>query len=61
MDSQPSQIDWALMLPLAILVLLGLVLAAARFNRDRFALPGYLAYFWIFLLICVITDFFSFT
>jgi len=30
-------------------------------SKGRFALPGYLAYFWIFLLICVITDFFSFT
>ncbi len=60
MGLESSQISWELMLPLALLLLLGLVLAAAGLSRGRFALPGYLAYFWIFLLICVITDFFSF-
>lgn len=54
------QPDWDLLVPL-LLILLGLVLAAARLSRGRFNLPGYLDYTWIFLLVCVITDFFSFT
>jgi len=54
------QISWDLLVPL-LLILLGLVLAAARMSRGRFNLPGYLNYTWIFLLVCVVTDFISFT
>ena len=61
MDLESMQISLELMLPLLLLVLLGLALVAVRLSRGRFALPGYLGYFWIFLLVCVITDFFSFT
>lgn len=56
-----SRPDWELMLPTLLLVLLGLLLAASSLSRGRFSLPGYLGYSWIFLLICVITDFLSFT
>ena len=55
-----SQIDWELLVPLLLLSLLGLGLAASGISRGRITLPGYLSYFWIFLLICVVTDFFSF-
>jgi len=56
-----SQLSWELLAPLLLLLVLGLALAAAGLSRGRFTLPGYLGYFWIFLLICVVTDFFSFT
>ena len=56
-----SRMDWELMVPPLLLVVLGIALATAALSRGRFPLPGYLGYVWIFLLICVITDFFSFT
>jgi phosphatidate cytidylyltransferase len=56
-----SQPDWELMLPTLLLVLLGFMLVASYLSRGRISVPGYLGYFWIFLLICVITDFLSFT
>jgi phosphatidate cytidylyltransferase len=61
MRSDQSQIGWELMVPLLLLAALGFVLAVARLSRGRFSPPGYLYYFWIFLLICVITDLVSFT
>jgi len=56
-----SRISWELLAPLLLLLLLGLVLAVAGLSRGRFVPPGYLGYFWVFLFVCVITDFFSFT
>jgi phosphatidate cytidylyltransferase len=44
-----------------LLLLLGLVILAARLSRGRFQIPGCLSYFWLFLLVCVITDSISFT
>ena len=61
MQIDPSQIGWKFLVPPLLLLMLGIVLAAAALSRGRFTLPGYLGYFWIFLLVCVITDFFSFT
>ena len=61
MQIDPSQIGWKFLVPPVLLLLLGILLAAAALTRGRFKLPGYLGYFWIFLFICVITDFFSFT
>ena len=55
------QISWELLAPLLLLLMLGLVLAAAGMSRGRFTPPGYLGYFWVFLFVCVVTDFFSFT
>ncbi|MEN8006261.1 MAG: hypothetical protein ABFS42_04565 [Candidatus Krumholzibacteriota bacterium] len=56
-----SQPNWELLVPPLLLLLVGLVWIAASLSRGRFTLPGHLGYFWVFLLICVITDFFSFT
>ncbi len=56
-----SQTNWELFIPALVLLVVGLLLTIEIMNKGRFALPGYLGYFWIFLLICVITDFFSFT
>ena len=56
-----SQTNVELLIPALVLLVVGLLLIAELMSKGRFALPGYLAYFWIFLLICVITDFFSFT
>jgi phosphatidate cytidylyltransferase len=55
------EIGWELLGPLLLLVLLSLVLLVARFRWSRLSLPGYLHYFWAFLLVCVVADFFSFT
>jgi len=55
------QTGWDMLVPLIVLLVVGLGLAAAALSKGRFPLPGYLAYFWIFLLVCVVTDFFSFT
>jgi len=56
-----SQTNGELLIPALVLLVVGLLLIAELMSKGRFSLPGYLAYFWIFLLICVITDFFSFT
>jgi phosphatidate cytidylyltransferase len=61
MPIDPSQVDWKLLAPVLILVMLGLLLIGAGLSRGRFRAPGYLGYFWVFLFICVVTDFFSFT
>lgn len=55
------QTSWEFLVPPLLLLLLGLVLVAAHFSKGRFNPPGYLGYFWIFLLVCVMTDIFSFT
>ena len=60
------QVDWLqagveLLVPLLFLLILGLVLVAGGLSRGRVTVPGYLGYFWVFLLVCVVTDFFSFT
>jgi phosphatidate cytidylyltransferase len=56
-----SQTNGELLIPALVLLVVGLLLIAELMSKGRFSLPGYLAYFWLFLLICVITDFFSFT
>jgi len=56
-----SQTSWELLAPLLLLLMLGLVLVAAGLSKGRFTPPGYLGYFWVFLLVCVVTDFLSFT
>ncbi|MCP4571149.1 MAG: phosphatidate cytidylyltransferase [bacterium] len=61
MQVDPFQVGWKLLAPVLLLLLLGLFLAATRLTRDRYRAPGYLGYFWIFLFICVVTDFLSFT
>ena len=61
MQIASSQISWELLAPLLLLLLLGLLLAVAGLSKGRFAPPGYLGYFWVFLLVCVVTDFLSFT
>ena len=61
MQIDPSEVGWKLLAPAVLLVALGAFLAVARLGRGRYRPPGYLGYFWIFLFICVITDFFSFT
>jgi phosphatidate cytidylyltransferase len=58
-DGSPIGLD--LLVPPLLLLVLGLVLVVARLSRGRFNTPGYLGYSWIFLLVCVITDFLSFT
>ncbi len=60
METGWSPIAWENLVPLLLLLLLGLVLLLARFSRGRFSLPGYLGYFWAFLLVCVVADFLSF-
>ena len=61
MPTDWSRISWELAAPSVLLLALGLVLVAARLSKGRFTPPGYLYYFWVFLLVCVVTDFFSFT
>ncbi len=58
---QISGADVELLVQPLLLIVLGLLLLAARLSRARFTLPGWLGYFWIFLLVCVITDHISFT
>lgn len=55
-----SQADWELLIPAIVLVFVGLLLIAGFLSKGRLTLPGYLGYFWIFLLICVIIDFAAF-
>ncbi|MCP4547697.1 MAG: phosphatidate cytidylyltransferase [bacterium] len=52
---------WVRLMPLLLLTLLGLLLAAARLSRGRFVLPGYLGYLWAFLVVFAIADHISFT
>ncbi len=59
--STPAAPDWPRIIPAALLLISGLVLLAARLSRGRLSPPGYLGYFWIFLLVCVVTDLVSFT
>ena len=61
MQIDGSQISLEILVPPLLLLLLSLVWVAARLSGGRIELPGYLGYFWIFLLVCVVTDFFSFT
>jgi phosphatidate cytidylyltransferase len=61
MQIDMAQINWELMVPPLLFLVLSLVLAIAALSRNRFPIPGYLGYVWIFLLICVVTDFYSFT
>ena len=56
-----SQADWGIFIPALVLLVAGLLLMAEAMSKGRFSLPGYLGYFWIFLLIGVIIDFSSFT
>jgi len=60
MRTDPTRINGELLTPVLILVALGLVLLAARLSRNRFRPPGYVGYFWVFLLVCVVADFFTF-